>query len=206
MAESLADRIGGSIEVPSLSSDDRSSSKNVKIRFTIFGAIFRAQVGPSRLQPSRLTVSGREQMIFTDLAADDLSGFLEGFKTAESGCDARYVKGLECYRAGQLSCGRWRSCRVPGASPDRASFEDLRRYQLHFVASGAGATAPGWSFGSSGARACPCEGMQRQGAARIDTRVQQSCHTRQNPPAAALKSPLVSAAPPSPFPPAGFLR
>jgi integrase len=26
-----------------------------------------------------------------------------------------------------------------GASPDRASFEDLRRYQLHLVASGAGA-------------------------------------------------------------------
>ncbi len=25
-----------------------------------------------------------------------------------------------------------------GASPDRASFEDLRRYQLHLVASGAG--------------------------------------------------------------------
>jgi hypothetical protein len=46
MAQSMADCIGGSIEVPSLFSGDRSSSKNVKIRFTIFTAMFGAQCGP----------------------------------------------------------------------------------------------------------------------------------------------------------------
>ena len=55
MAQSMADCIGGSIEMPSLLSGDRSSSKNVKIRFTIFTAMFGAQCGP---QPTAAVAPG----------------------------------------------------------------------------------------------------------------------------------------------------
>jgi hypothetical protein len=63
MAESMADCIGGSIEMPSLSSGDRSSSKNVKIRFTIFTAIFRAQGRP---EPTAAVAPGMFWLSDTD--------------------------------------------------------------------------------------------------------------------------------------------
>jgi hypothetical protein len=53
MAQSMADCIGGSIEMPSLLSGDRALPKNVKIRFTIFTAIFDALCRPQPTAASR---------------------------------------------------------------------------------------------------------------------------------------------------------